>query len=195
MALFIRRNDLLQALAIMLSSVPASAADLYTLDPDHTQTIFTINHLGYSIVTGNFHDIKGTLRLDERKPEASSVEVTIGTANVDTGVVARDDDLRSAEFFNVAKFPAMNFKSTRVKKKGAQSADVTGHLTLLGVTKPVTLKVTFNRMAPDFLRANKTVAGFTATTTIRRSDFGMTTFLPLIGDEVHVAISAEGIRE
>lgn len=180
---------------VLLSPVPALAADLYTLDPDHTQTIFTIDHLGYSLVTGNFHDLKGTLTLDDKKPEASAVEVTIGTASVDTGVASRDNDLRSSGFFDVAKFPAMTFKSMKVKRRGTRTADVTGDLTLLGVTKPVTLKVTFNRMAPDFLRGNKVVAGFTATTTLKRSEFGMKEFVPLIGDEVHIAISAEGIRE
>lgn len=188
----------LTAAAFLAGSAPlpsATAADLYRLDPDHTQTIFTIDHLGYSHITGTFHDIKGTLTLDEKKPETSSVEVTICTGSVDTGSAPRDEDLRSADYFDVAKFPAMMFRSTAVRKRGARTADVTGDLTLLGVTKPVVLKVTFNRMAPDFLRGNSVVAGFTASTRIKRSDFGMKAFLPLIGDQVDIAINAEGIRQ
>jgi polyisoprenoid-binding protein YceI len=192
------RISILAAAALLAGPVPstsASAADLYTLDPDHTQTIFTIDHLGYSRVTGTFHDIKGTLSLDEKKPGTSRVEVTIGTASVDTGVTARDEDLRSGEYFDVAKYPSMTFRSTKVRQRSARTADVTGDLTLLGVTRPVVLKVAFNKKAPDFLRANKVVAGFTASTTIKRSDFGMKTFLPLIGDEVRIAINAEGIKQ
>ncbi len=191
----VRLPALLAFLAATAAAPWAAAADLYTFDPDHTQTIFTIDHLGYSMVTGTFHDIDGTLMLDEKKPEASSVEVRVGAASIDTGVAARDEDLRSADYFNVAKFPQMTFRATRVKKKSARTADVTGDLTLLGVTRPVVLKVTFNKMAPDFLRSNRMVAGFTASATIRRSDFGMKAFLPLIGDEVHIAINAEGIRQ
>ena len=182
-------------LAGPVASTSAIAADLYTLDPDHTQTIFTVDHLGYSRVTGTFHDIRGTLSLDEKKPETSHVEVTIGTASVDTGAAARDEDLRSGDYFNAAKYPVMTFKSTKIRKRSARTADVTGDLTLLGVTRPVVLKVTFNKKAPDFLRANKVVAGFTASATIKRSDFGMKAFLPLIGDEVRIAINAEGIKQ
>ncbi|WP_413992986.1 YceI family protein [Labrys okinawensis] len=189
---------ILAAAAFLAGSIlvaSASAADLYKLDPDHTQTIFTIDHLGYSRISGTFHDIKGTLTFDEKKPETSSVEVTIGTGSVDTGSAARDEDLRSADYFNAATFPAMTFRSTVVRRRGARTADVTGDLTLLGVTKPVVLKVTFNRMAPDFLRGNSMVAGFTASARIKRSDFGMKAFLPLIGDQVDIAINAEGVKQ
>jgi polyisoprenoid-binding protein YceI len=180
---------------LILAGCEATAADIYSLDPDHTQVVFTIDHLGYSRVTGTFHDLKGTISLDEKQPELSSVQVTIGTASVDTFSQARDEDLRSADYFDATKFPAMTFKSTKVRKRGLRGADVVGNLTLLGVARPVTLKVTFNRQAPDFLRGNKMVAGFTASATIKRSDFGMRAFLPLIGDEVDIAINAEGVRQ
>jgi polyisoprenoid-binding protein YceI len=182
-------------LATVAMPASAFAADSFAVDPMHTQTIFTINHLGYSTITGNFHDIKGQLLLDDKAPANSSVTVTIGTASVDTGLAARDKDLQSAGFFNVEKFPTMTFKSTEVKTTGAKSADVMGNLTMLGVTKPVTLKVTFNRMAPDQMRNNAVVAGFTGTATIKRSDFGMKTYLPYIGDDVHLAINFEGIKQ
>jgi len=183
------------AASIALTAGAASAADTFTLDPAHTQTIFAVNHLGYSTVTGNFHDLKGALVLDQEHPEKSTIAVTIGTATVDTGLAIRDDDLRSKTFFNAAQFPTMEFKSVAVKQTGDKTADVQGELTLLGVTKPVTMKVTFNRMAPDQLRKNATVAGFTATTVVKRSEFGMTAYVPYVGDDVAVTINFEGIKQ
>jgi polyisoprenoid-binding protein YceI len=171
----------------------AFAAETYTLDPMHTQTIFTVNHLGYSTVTGNFHDIKGTVVLDKQKPANSAVEVTIGAATVDTGVAPRDADLRSEHFFNVDKFPTMTFKSTKVTTTGADKADVEGDLTILGVTKPLTLKVKFNRSAPDQMRANSNVVGFTGTGKLKRSEFGMTTYLPYLGDDIDITVNSEAI--
>jgi polyisoprenoid-binding protein YceI len=174
---------------------PASAADTFSLDPAHTQTVFEVSHLGYSTITGNFHDLKGSVVLDQEKPNNSHVEVEIGTATVDTGFAARDNDLRSQSFFNVAAFPTMTFKSTSVRRTGPKTADVKGDLTLLGVTKPEVLKVVLNRIAPDQLRNNATVAGFTGTTMIKRSDFGMKAYLPYIGDDVKVTINFEGIKQ
>ncbi len=173
----------------------AMAADTFAVDPAHTQTIFTINHLGYSMVTGGFHDVKGTLSLDQKQPAQSSVEVTIGATSIDTGVPARDDVLRSKAFFDVADFPAITFKSTRVDLTGKDSADVQGGLTILGVTKPVVLKVKFNRLAPDQMRNNAVAVGFTGTTTIKRSDFGMKTYLPYIGDDVSITVNFEGLQQ
>ncbi len=174
---------------------PALAADTFSLDPAHTQTVFTVSHLGYSTITGNFHDLKGSVVLDQDKPNNSRVEVVIGTATVDTGLAARDNDLRSKNFFNVAEFPSMTFKSTSVRRTGPKTADVIGDLTLLGVTKPEVLKVMLNRIAPDQLRNNATVAGFTGTTTIKRSEFGMKAYVPYIGDDVKVTINFEGLKQ
>ena len=181
--------------AAAMSPVLSYAAETFAVDPAHTQTVFTIDHLGYSKVTGDFHDIKGEVLLDEQKPNDSSVDVTIGTSSIDTGLAARDDVLRSPAFFSVDKFPSISFKSTKVRKTGNKTADVLGDLTLLGVTKPVTLKVTFNRVAPDQMRGNATVAGFTATGAIKRSDFGMKTYLPYIGDDVNLTLNFEGIKQ
>jgi polyisoprenoid-binding protein YceI len=170
-------------------------ADTFALDPAHTQTVFTISHLGYSMVTGSFHDLKGKLSLDQKKPEDSSINVTLAATSIDTGFPARDDVLRSKAFFDIANFPTLEFKSTRVLVTGKQIAGVQGNLTLLGVTKPVELKVTFNRMAPDQMRNNAVVIGFTGTTTIKRSDFGMKTYLPYLGDDVQVTVNFEGIQQ
>jgi len=188
------RQALLTALALA-APLTAHAADTYSLDPAHTQTVFNINHLGYSTMTGGFHDLKGTLVLDQAHPENSKVDVVIGTASVDTGFAARDADLRGAGFFNVAQFPNMEFRSTRIGHLSDKTAEVAGQLTLLGVPKPVLMKVTLNRMAPDQLRGNATVVGFTGTTTIKRSDFGMKTYLPYIGDDVTITVNFEGTKQ
>jgi polyisoprenoid-binding protein YceI len=189
------KNLCIAVFADLMLASGAMAANTYTLDPAHTQTVFIINHLGYSMVTGNFHDLKGTLLLDEKKPENSTVSVTIGTASVDTGVPARDDVLRSKTFFGAADFPTMEFHSTRVRMKGKKTVDVEGNLTLLGISNPVVLRVVFNRTAPDQMRNNTVVAGFTGTTTIKRSDFGMKAYLPYIGDDVKVTVNFEGIQQ
>ena len=182
-------------IASTLAFGPAFGADTFSLDPAHTQTVFEVSHLGYSTITGNFHDLKGSVVLDQEKPNNSRVEVVIGTATVDTGLAARDNDLRSKNFFNVAEFPTMTFKSTSVRRTGPKTADVRGDLTLLGVTRPEVLKIILNRIAPDQLRNNATVAGFTGTTTIKRSDFGMKAYVPYIGDDVKVTINFEGLKQ
>ncbi|CAN7300667.1 YceI family protein [Caballeronia sp. LjRoot31] len=184
--------------AALISAAPfasAFAADTYALDPAHTQTIFTIDHLGFSTITGAVHDLKGTLLLDTVKPENSTVAVTMGADSVDTGFAARDKELQGPMFFNVAQFPAMTFKSTHIKMTGAKTADIQGDFTLLGITKPLILKTTFNRMAQDTTGTNVYKAGFTATTTIRRSEFGMKAYVPYVGDDVHVTINFEDIKQ
>ncbi|MGB3124538.1 MAG: YceI family protein [Pseudomonas sp.] len=177
------------------AATSAAAADTYTLDPAHTQTIFTINHLGFSTVTGSMRDLKGTLLLDSQQPENSSVTVTMNPNNVDTGFAARDADLRSPTFFNTAQFPTMTFKSTRVTKTGDKTSDVQGDFTMLGVTRPVTLKVILNRIAQDTVGTNVYKVGFTGTTAIKRSDFGMKAYLPYVGDDVSITINFEGIKQ
>ncbi len=109
---------------------------------------------------------------------------------------ARDDHLRSPDFFNAAEFPEMTFASTGIERTSDKTGKITGDLTLLGVTKPVTLDVTFNQRAPHPLPQYNgvEVAGFSATTTIKRSDFGMSTFVPAIGDEIEIILEVEGTQ-
>ena len=192
-----KRSFRMTVAALLFSAVPlpsALAGDLYDLDPEHTQTIFHIDHLGYSTVTGSFHQVKGVLTLDEEHPEQSLVEATIEASSIDTGVPTRDEDLRSSQFFDVARHQTITFRTKKVRRRGPRGADLSGELTLLGITRLVTLRTTFNRVAPDPLRGNRMVAGFTASATIRRSDFGMKAFVPLIGDIVRIDINAEAIR-
>jgi polyisoprenoid-binding protein YceI len=176
------------------AAVTAEAADKFVIDPVHTNILFIADHLGYSRMIGQFQEFSGEFTFDGQTVENSAVSVTIRTASVDTDDQARDDHLRSPDFFNAAEFPEMSFASTAIERTGDKTGKITGDLTLLGVTKPVTLEVTFNQKAPHPLPqySGVEVAGFSATTTIKRSDFGMSTFVPAIGDEIEIILEVEG---
>ncbi|MET4701233.1 polyisoprenoid-binding protein YceI [Constrictibacter sp. MBR-5] len=175
------------------AAAPAAAAD-FKLDPDHTMAVFVVNHLGYSNMIGRFNDVSGTFSFDPATPEKAKISMAIDTASVDTDHKRRDDHLRGPDFFNAQEFPQMTFESTKVEVTGERTGKVTGDLTLLGVTKPVTLDVTFNKMEPHPLPPyNKVLtAGFSVRGTIKRSDFGMTYFLPAVGDEIQLMLEVEG---
>jgi len=172
---------------------PGAKAKTYTIDNDHTAVVFRVNHLGFSNVFGRFNDLAGAVDFDGDW-SAGKVELTIQTASIDTSVAKRDDHLRSPDFFNAAEFPTMRFESTGVKKNSDNRGTLTGNLTLLGVTKPVTLDVTFNKVGPhpSPQMAGVEVAGFSAKTTVKRSEFGMKTFLPGVGDEIEIWLEVEG---
>lgn len=179
----------LTALMLPLSAMAAK----YELDSAHTYPNFTINHLGFSTSSGMFTDTKGTMELDLDK-KTGSVDVTIATESVFTGFKKRDEHLRSPDFFNVAEFPTMTFKSTSVKFKGSSAAAVEGNLTLMGVTKKVTLDVdNINCGTHPFNK--KEVCGMNATTSFKRSDFGMKYGLPAIGDDVTIRLQVEGVKQ
>ena len=185
------------ALAAFLLIAGASPllADPYVIDPGHTHVGFKVTHLGFSETYGTFNNVSGIYDLDKDNPEKSSVDVDIKTASIDTNHEKRDEHLRGPDFFNVEKFPDMTFKSTKVEQTGDKTAKVTGDLTLHGVTKPVTLDVTLLAAGPYPMDKSITVAGFNATTTIKRSDFGMTTYVPMISDEVEITISTEARKK
>lgn len=174
------------ALVLGLAAAPAFAADTYTLDPNHTFVSFEYFHGGFSHMNGKFMNAVGTVTLDDANPAASSVEVTFAIAGVNTGVVKLDDHLKSPDFFDAANFPTATFKSTTVALTGADTADVTGDLTIHGVTKPVTLHVKLNKRADD-----KSKSGFSATGSILRSDFGVGKFAPMVSDQIDLYIEAE----
>ncbi len=168
-----------------------AAAPRYGFDKAHTQIFFTVNHLGFSNSTGKFLEFDGGFNFDETKPEASSVDVAIKTASINLDDQKWNDHMKNADFFNVEKFPEMTFKSTKVEVTGKNTANVTGDLTLLGVTKPVTLAVKHNKTGVHpYL--NKTASGFSATGTLKRSEFGMGYGLPAVGDDVQIRIEVEG---
>lgn len=177
-----------------VSAGAQAAPDKYEIDKTHTHIIFFANHLGYSQTIGRIKEYEGYFTFDENEPEKSEVDVTLKPASVDTSVPALDETLRGEKFFNVAQFPTMRFKSTGVKvtDKAKKTGDVAGELTLLGVTKPVTLHVTYNKSGIHPY-TNNYVSGFSAEARIKRSEFGMDKYLPDVGDEVVIHIEAEGV--
>ncbi|MDI7776196.1 YceI family protein [Asticcacaulis sp. EMRT-3] len=178
------------AFALALASAPAFAADTYSFDPTHTSVTFQYTHFGYSHPTGKFMDAKGSVTLDETTPANSSVEVSFAIDGVNTGVPALDEHLKSADFFDAAKFPTATFKSTKVEQTGPDTAKVTGDLTIHGVTKSEVLNVKLNKEAVNPMM-NKKGVGFTATGTILRSDFGMNKYVPMVSDQIDLYIEAE----
>ncbi|MCR6659609.1 MAG: YceI family protein [Asticcacaulis sp.] len=178
----------------LVASTSAFAADTYKLDAGHTSVTFQYTHFGFSHPTGKFMNAVGTVTLDDATPANSSVEVSFDINGINTGVAALDTHLKSADFFDAAKFPTATFKSTKVVQTSATTADVTGDLTIHGVTKPVTLKVTLNKKDVHPMM-KKVDAGFTATGTINRSDFGMGNYVPAVSDQVDLYIEAEAIAQ
>lgn len=182
-------------IALMLMATPAFAApDKYSFDPAHTQILFSVSHLGFSHSHGRFNTFDGSFNFDEKTPETSSVTVAIDTDSVDMGSKEWDDAVKADALLNAKKFPKMTFKSTSVTKTDEKTGTVTGDLTLLGVTKPVTLNVTFNKSGNHPYTKNH-LAGFSASATLKRSEFGMAKYLPDVGDEVTITIEVEGIRQ
>lgn len=190
------------ALAISFAALPAvaqmaapGAADVgrvtagtYAADPRHTQVAWSINHLGFSVYDGLFGGATGTMMIDPSKLAATTVNIEVPISGLVTTVPALNDHLKAADYFDAAKFPTASFKSTKVTASGSH-ATITGLLTLHGVTKPVTLDANFIGAGTNPLSKKPTV-GFTAMTSIKRSDFGMKALLPALGDNVDLRINA-----
>ncbi len=179
--------------ALTLASAPAFATQ-YTLDPGHTQTVFSWSHFGYSNPTAQFGKVEGTLDFDPADPAKAKVKVTIDVASINSNVPKLDEHLRNADFFDVAKYPQATFTSTKVEKgASADQLKVTGDLTLHGVTRPVVLDVKVNKVA-DHPMWKASVAGFDATTTIKRTDFGISKYAPMVSDDITIQITTEGVE-
>jgi polyisoprenoid-binding protein YceI len=180
-------------IALALSAVTVVAqADTYDLATSHTFPIFEVKHMDLSTFRGRFDKTTGTLNLDLAN-KTGSVEATIDVNSVSTGVDKLNEHLKSPEFLDAAKYPTITFKSTELKFKGDKLAEVTGDLTIHGVTKPVTLVVKYfacHPLPPQM--QNKPACGADAETTIKRSDFGVKYGIPMVGDEVGIEIEAEG---
>ena len=181
------------ALAGLLgAAVSAQAAPVtYKLDPGHTMVLFSWNHFGYSNPVADFGLGKGTLVFDEQHLAQSSVEVTLPLANLDTHVPALDKHLKEADFFDADKYPTVTFKSTKVQPLGGHKFKVTGDLTVHGVTKPVVLDATLNKVGPHPMTKAQ-ASGFDATTTLKRTDFGVGAYVPNVSDEITIRITTEG---
>lgn len=176
---------------ILSAALPAQAEPVrYDFDKSHTQIQFFSDHGGFSTQEGEFHDFDGFFAFDREKPENSSIDVTIQTASIDMDSERWDTHMKSADFFNVEKFPAMTFKSTEIKVTGDNTADITGDLTLLGVTKPVTLHVTHNKSGENM--RGTFVSGFSAVATIDRTQWGMNYGVPMMSPMIDIRIETEG---
>ncbi len=192
MKTYLSRFFLLSTLLLLFFTLPTQAAvTTYTLDPNHTYVLWHINHFGFSNPAGKWI-ANGTLVLDKDKPQNSKVNATILVSNMVTGLPELDKHLKTDLFFNTDKYPTATFVSDKVTVTSKTSAKVHGLLTVHGIAKPVTLNVKLNSIAISPI-TNKETAGFSAFTTLKRSDFGITTLLPGLSDDVKIEIEAEGI--
>lgn len=182
-------KSLLLISAVVCSSVANAAAETYTLDPNHSSVNWKINHFGFSNVTGKWY-ATGSMLYDENSPQNSKVTAKIDISKSITGIAKLDYNMLGTAFLDDVRYPTATFVSKTVIMTGANTAEVPGSLTLHGVTNPVLLKVIFNKVGIDPI-TNKKTAGFSATTIIERSDFGITTYVPSISDEVNIDIEVE----
>lgn len=163
-------------------------AGSYAVEPTHTRVMFAVSHMGFSTWFGDFTQSAGTLTLDPKAPSAASLDVTVQTASVSTTNAKLDGELRDPSWFDAAKYPTIRFRSTKVTPTGPGRADVTGDFTLHGVTRPLTLHAVFNGAGQNAMSKAYTV-GFEGSGVIRRSDYGVTKYVPLVGDEVRITVS------
>ena len=187
-------------LATALVAAPFAAAttadaapEAYTLDSGHSQIVFHYDHLGYSTGYGMFSGFEGQIMFDQEDPANSSVEVSMPLMSMITGWEARFNHLMSPDFFDGQEGDMITFKSTSIEVTGEDTAKITGDLTLNGVTKSVVLDATLNQVG-DHPMENKPWAGFSATTTLLRSDYNVGAFAPFVSDEVQVEMSVEAMK-
>lgn len=179
--------------ALCLSLIGNACADSYTVDSRHTFPSFEISHVGFSTQRGRFNQTSGRIQLDA-KTQTGHIAISIAADSIDTGLAELEDKLKSREFLDVAQFPTLTFKADAVQFIGDTPTTADGTLTLHGVSKPV--KLTIEHFRCGIHPANKRqVCGADATTTIQRSDFGLTAFLPAVGDEVKILLQVEAYKD
>ncbi len=187
------KNLAILAFAASLSSAAFAAPETYVIDGTHTLPRFEYNHMGYSTQVSRFDKTSGKITLD-RAVKTGSVDVVIDAKSVDTGYALLNEHIQGEDFFDTAKYPTITFKSSNMKFDGDKLVAVNGDLTVKGVTKPVTLTVTsFLCMPHPMLK--KDACGANATAKIKRSDFNMGKYAPLVSDEVTLTIPVEAIKE
>lgn len=183
------------AVAMFATQPAAAAPQQYRIDPDHMAIAFLVSHMGFAKTVGQFTQAEGTFVFDEQAPAVSGIDVRIKATSVDTHQQARDEHLRKEEFLWVEKYPEITFRGTAAEQTGARTGTITGDLTLRGVTRPVVLDVIWNRSGEYPIGDKHWAAGFSARTLIKRSDFGMTYALGMVGDEVEIVLEFEAIRQ
>lgn len=176
------------------ADISKAPAGTYALEKNHGSIVFKVMHMGYAPYVMRFNDFDAEITLDPTKPENSSVTATIIPASLDSHNQQLTQHVSGAEFLDTEKFPNITFKSTAIEKTGPNKGKITGNLTIHGVTKPVVLDTTFHAGGIHPMMKKYDI-GFTATTTIKRSDFGVSGFLPLVGDEIPVEINAEFVQK
>ncbi|MFZ0245603.1 YceI family protein [Candidatus Binatus sp.] len=187
------------AMAIVVALPVLAHADTWQIDSSHTNVEFTVRHMMISNVKGQFQKTTGTITANGNDPASAKIDVTIDASSVDTRVERRDAHLKSPDFLDVAKYPTITFKSTKVEADGPNKWKMTGDLTVHGVTKPVVLDV--EGSGPPIQVMGNTRAGASATTKIKRSDFGLTWNKALeaggvlVGDEVAISIDVEAVKK
>jgi polyisoprenoid-binding protein YceI len=191
------RKLLIAAALTAAAALPVQAADTYKVDPGHSDVSFQVRHM-LTQVRGKFNEYEGTIQLDPAKMESSAVEFKVKAASIDTGAADRDKHLRTADFFDTEKFPEISFKSKSIKATGKDTYNVTGTFTMHGVSKDITLPVSFLGTVKDPWGNQR--AAFAAETTIDRKDYGIVWNKALdnggalLGDDVKVAINLETVK-
>jgi polyisoprenoid-binding protein YceI len=186
-------NKFLIAIALAASfAVSAYAADKYSIDPNHTFPVFEVNHLGYSVQHGRFDKTSGTIMLD-MAAKKGSVDLTIETTSLDMGFPLWNEHMSADGFFNTAKFPTMTFKSNKLIFKDDKVVAAEGDFTMLGVTKPLTITVNDFKCG-DHPMLKKPMCGANISGTIKRSDFGMTKYVPAISDDIKIHVPVEAYK-
>lgn len=188
------KNQLIAFLIATTASFSASATDSYTIDPNHTFPSFEISHLGFSTQRGRFDHTSGKVTLDPKAANGGSIDVTIETASISTGLAKLEEHLRSKDFFNAAQYPQTKFVSTKLIFNKDKLTAVDGNLTLHGVTKPVHLTVDHFHCGLNPIAA-KYECGVNAYTVIKRSEFGVDKYVPAVGDEVKIIIQVEATKD
>ena len=181
-------------LALALTAAPDARAERFAIDPVHTRVAFQVSHAGFSWPVGSFSQATGVLDFDPGDWSTAHVEVRIPIATLQLGDEKWQDRILDPTFFDARKFPEAHFVSTKVEGKGADEAEVTGDLTLHGVTRPVTLHVKFNQLARHPMPPFRLTAGFSATGTLSRKDFGIDSWKKVVGDEVRLILEVEATR-
>lgn len=182
------------ALALTMGQVaPALATDSYTIDPNHTFPVFEVNHLGFTTQRGRFDKTSGKVTLD-MAAKKGSVELNIDTTSLDMGFAKWNEHMSADGFFNVAKYPSMSFKSTKLIFEGDKVVAADGEFTLLGVTKPLRLTVNAFRCGENPI-IKKQMCGADVSATIKRSDFGMTKYVPAVSDDIKISSPVEAYKD